>query len=71
MEFKEYYKLTKKLNRNKYHDCCSINQDMKTCEWVIYRKDMPWEEYISNQNKPILNSKINTKQDLIDFIKHQ
>ena len=69
MTYKEFYRITKNLDRNKYHTNCSINSDLKTCEWVILRKDMPWEEYWSDKNKAILNSKINTKEDLINFCK--
>lgn len=70
MTYKEFFKVTKNLDRNKYHTCCSVKDDFENCEWVIYRKDMSWEEYWSSNNKAILDSKINTDEDLMNFIKN-
>ena len=67
MNYKEFFKITDKLDRNKFHTCCEI-VDTNICNWVIFRKDMPYEEYWSANNRPVLNSKVNTKQDLIDFV---
>lgn len=69
MTYKEFFKVTKNLDKNKYHTCCSVKDDLENCEWVIYRKDMSWEEYWSSNNKAILDSKINTDEDLMNFIK--
>lgn len=70
MTYKEFFKVTKNLDRNKYHTCCSVKDDFENCEWVIYRKDMSWEEYWSSNNKAILDSKINTDEDLMNFIEN-
>lgn len=67
MFWKEFYKITKELDRNKYHICCEVHQDMIGCDWYIFRKDMSFEDYWSSDNKPILTSKLNTEQELIDF----
>lgn len=69
MRYKEFFKITCNLDRNKYHTCCSIKEDMENCDWVIYRKDMSFEEYFSPKNKPLLNSKTHTKKDLMEFCK--
>lgn len=68
MTYNEFYKIIKNLDRNKYHTCCSVKTDLINCEWVIFRKDMPFDEYWSSNNKPVLDSKINNKKDLIDFV---
>lgn len=67
MNYKEFMSITKTLDRNKYHTCCSLLPDMETCEWVIFRKNMPLDEYWSSENKPILDSKVNSKEELIEF----
>lgn len=67
MKYKEFLKITDNLDRNKYHTCCSIKEDMENCDWVIYRKDMSMEEYFSPENKPLLSSETHTKEDLIEF----
>lgn len=69
MKYKEFLKITDNLDRNKYHTCCSIKEDMENCDWVIYRKDMSVEEYFSPKNKPLISSKTHTKEDLIEFCK--
>ena len=67
MTYKEFFKVTKNLDRNKYHTCCSVEKNLVDCEWVIYRKDMLFDEYWSSDNKPVLDSKVNSKEDLIKF----
>lgn len=69
MKYKEFLKITDNLDRNKYHTCCSIKEDMENCDWVIYRKDMSVEEYFSPKNKPLISSNTHTKEDLIEFCK--
>lgn len=71
MFWKDFFEITKKIDRNKYHICCEVHQDMTECEWSIYRKDMSLEEYWSPENKAILTSKLNTEQELIDFCKKE
>lgn len=70
MKYKEFLKITDNLDRDKYHTCCSIKEDMTNCDWVIYRKDMSFEEYFSPENKPLISSHTNTKEDLIEFCKN-
>lgn len=67
MNYKEFFKLVDKLDRNKYHICCEII-NTNDCRWVIFDKNMPPEEYWSANNKPLLDSRYNTIEDLIDFI---
>lgn len=67
MTYKEFLKLVDKLDRNKYHICCEI-KDMETCHWVIFRKDMSFEEYWSENNKAILDSNVNSDDELIEFV---
>lgn len=69
MKYKEFFKITDNLDRNKYHTCCSIKEDMENCDWVIYRKDISFEEYFSPENRPLISSKTHTKEDLIEFCK--
>lgn len=70
MFWKDFFEITKKLDRNKYHIYCGI-YNITECEWSIYRKDMSSEEYFSPENKAILTSKLNTEQELIDFCKKE
>lgn len=64
---REFMKITENVDRNKYHICCSITSDLCHCEWTIFRKDMPLEEYWSENNRPILSSKTNSFEDLVKF----
>ena len=70
MTYKRFYEITKNLDRNKYHTCFSFKQGRNCGDWVIFRKDMSWEEYWSEDNKPILDSKYKTEEDLINFCKN-
>lgn len=68
MNYKTFMKLVEDLDKDKYHTCCDITDFNGDCHWVIFRKDMSWEEYWSSNNRPILDSKINTDEDLIKFV---
>lgn len=67
--YREFMKITENVDRNKYHICCSIKEDLWHCEWTIFRKDMSFEEYWSENNRPILSSKTNSIEDLVKFCK--
>lgn len=62
-----FFEITRNLNRDKFHTCCEMKLDGINCDWYIFRKDMSWEEYWSEDNKPILTSIMDTEQDLIEF----
>ena len=67
LTYKEFFKITKNLDREKYHTCCSVKSDYTYCDWWIYRKDMSFDEYWSPNNKALLSSESNSDLDLIDF----
>lgn len=68
----EFEKLIKPLNREKYHISRAIKfkDNMPYIdEWVIYRKDMPLEEFYDSNNIPVLSSaKGNTIEDIKKLI---
>ena len=54
----EFEKLIKPLSREKYHISRAIKFKDNTAyidEWVIYRKDMPLEEFYDSNNIPVLS----------------
>lgn len=73
MELKMFQKMINKLNRDKFHICISLNdyKDLTNFDWIIFRKDMPLEEYFSPENKPVLDSKNNTIEELLEFLKSE
>lgn len=68
----EFEKLIKPLNREKYYISRAIKfkDNMPYIdEWVIYRKDMPLEEFYDSNNIPVLSSaKGNTIEDIKKLI---
>lgn len=53
--------------KRKYHICRELDSEGYIKDWTLYRQDMETEEYFSDSNIPILNSKNNTIADLIIF----
>lgn len=73
MDFKEFEKLVKKIDKNKYHVSRTL-QFSETgayiSEWAIFRKDMSLEEYFCEENLAVLSSANgNTLEDIENFIK--
>lgn len=73
---KEFEEIIRTLDTNKYHVYRSIvfdkyTNDKYVVDWGIFDKDMPSEQYFSSDNKPILNSKNNTLDELINFVKEK
>lgn len=59
------------LNKKKYHICRELDENGYIKSWIIFKQDMPLEEYFSPDNKAILSSKYNDIFDLINFVKEQ
>lgn len=68
MTIDAFYRIVKPLDRNKFHICCTAHADIIHCDWVIFKKDMPLDEYFSEDNKAVLDSKNNSTDDLIEFV---
>lgn len=65
----EFEKIIKPLSREKYHICRTLGftKDNKPyiADWVIFRKDMPSEEFYSTDNVAVLSAKKgNTIEDI-------
>jgi len=53
--------------KRKYHICRELDGEGYIKDWTLYRQDMETEEYFSDSNIPILDSKNNTITDLIIY----
>lgn len=70
VDWEKWCKVTSKLDRYKYHLCTKMGQSGLVEEYAVYKKDMPYELYISKENKAILSTENgNTFEDLKKFIK--
>lgn len=70
VSWEKWCKVTSKLDRYKYHLCTKMGQSGLVEEYAVYKKDMPYELYISKENKAILSTENNnTFKDLKEFIR--
>lgn len=70
VDLEKWCKVTNKLDRYKYHLCTKFGDTGFVEEYAVYKKDMPYELYISKENKAILSTENgNTFEDLKKFIK--
>lgn len=70
VNLKKWYKVTDKLDRYKYHLCTKMGKNGFVEEYTLYKRDMPWKKYMSEENKAILSSvNGNTFKDLKKFIR--
>lgn len=70
VDFDKWLKATKRLDRHKYHLCTKFGDTGFVEEYAVYKKDMPYELYISKDNKAILSTENgNTFNDLKKFIR--
>lgn len=75
MDFEEFERIIKKLDKNKYHISRTLvikdgKFDVET--WEIFRKDMSEEEYYDPKNLAILSSKNeNTIEDIKKLIEEK
>ena len=66
-EVEKIIKIQGVINRNIYH--LSIHTDLeKECSWRLYRVFEDFEKYMSNDNRPILESGIDSIEDLINYL---
>lgn len=69
MDYKIVLKLLEKLPKEKFHFCITIRSNSENCDWVIYNKEnLSWEEFISEDNIALLDSKYNSITQLEEFI---
>lgn len=72
IEAKKFEKIVSKLNPKCFHvyrNIRWIDNKFYITKWGIYDKRVPWNEYWSNDYKPILKSENNTIEDLKRFVK--
>ncbi len=70
VDWDKWIKTTSKLDRYKYHLCTKMDKSGLVEEYAVYKKDMPYELYISKDNKAILSTENgNTFKDLKEFIR--
>lgn len=70
VDWEKWCKVTSKLDRYKYHLCTKMGQSGLVEEYAVYKKDMPYELYISKDNKALLSTENgNTFKELKKFIK--
>lgn len=72
MNFEEFEKIVKKIDRTKYHVSRTLafsTEGPYISEWAIFRKDMSIEEYFDPSNLAVLSSAHgNTLDDIKDFV---
>ena len=72
MDFEEFEKVVKKLDKNKYHVgriLGFIDGKPKITKWDIFRKDMSEEDFYNPKNLAVLSSdKGNTLEDIEKLI---
>lgn len=70
IDWDKWIKVTSKLDRYKYHLCMKFSDTGFLEEYAVYKKDMPYELYISKDNKAVLSTENgNTFKDLKEFIR--
>lgn len=66
-EIEKIIKIQGAINKNVYH--LWIRTDLeKECNWRLYRVFEDFEKYMSNDNRPILESDIDSIDDLITYL---
>ena len=66
-EIEKLIKIQGIINRDKYH--LYINTDLEQkAKWSLYQTFAEFDKYISNNNKAILDSDIDTIEDLINYL---
>lgn len=66
-EIEKIMKIQGIINRSLYH--LSIHTDLeKECSWRLYRVFEDFEKYMSNDNRPILESSVDSIDDLINYL---
>ena len=69
VKYRLFEKIIQDLDTKKYHVCRELDESGYIVSWIIFRQDMPIEEYFSPNNKPLLSSEKNDIFDLIKFVK--
>ena len=79
VNIKDFEKVSKCIDKEKYHLCIHIKHarsgsadysNFYVDGYSLYRKDMSWEKYFSDENKPVLaSSKGNDFEDLKEWVK--
>lgn len=66
-EIQKLIKIQGIINRNKYH--LYINTDLETkARWELYQVFVDYDKYMSMDNGAILNSQIDSIEDLINYL---
>lgn len=66
-EIEKLIKIQGIINREKYH--LHINTDLEQkADWILYLKQNSFEEYMRPDNTSIMKSKIDTIEDLINYL---
>lgn len=70
-EIEKLIKVQGIINRDKYHLAIITDLEEKA-EWRLYQVFRDVKEYLSNENTAILNSEIDSIEDLINYLeKHE
>lgn len=66
-EIERLIKIQGIINKNKYH--LAIRTDLeKEAEWRLYQMFVDYKEYMNAGNTAILNSQVDTIEDLITYL---
>ena len=66
-EIEKLIKIKGILNKNKYH--LFIRTDLESkAEWCLYQMFAEYDKYISSDNKAIMDSEIDTIEELISYL---
>lgn len=66
-EIEKLIKIQGKINKNRYH--LHVNTDLqKNYYWVLYIKFNDNRDYFSSNNQPIMNSEIDSLDDLYNYL---
>lgn len=67
-EIETLMKIQGKINRSKYHLC--VTTDLQNqYSWVLFLYNPKTEDYFSSYNFPILESRIDTIDELFEYLK--
>ena len=67
-DIERLFKIQNSLNRKKYHLCVQTNLDNEY-RWVLFLYNPNIEDYLSNYNRPILDSSRTTLDELEEYLK--
>ncbi len=67
-EIERLFKIQNLLNKNMFHLCIQTNLD-DDYRWILFLYNPNVEDYLSNYNRPILDSSKTTLDELEEYLK--